>query len=95
MSTDNKSAEKTGRRPKRRKQRKPRKPPLVGRIDAGALYTREGAERFGGLGGTMLMNARRSGIVKPIQVGRRMYYRGDELIEWICSHREGQGDGEE
>lgn len=70
-----------------RRRRKRRKPPLVGRINAHELYTREGCERFCGLGGSLLMQARRSGIVKPITVGRRLYYRGDELIEWITSLR--------
>ena len=83
MSTDQKSQPAV-----RRRRRGKGKRPVVGRIDADALYTREGCERFAGLGGTMLMQARRSGIVKPIEVGRRLYYRGDELIEWLCSHRE-------
>lgn len=66
-----------------------------GALKPDVLYRREEIERLVNIDSLQLMYARRSGLVKPIELNRRMYYRGDELIEWICSHREGQGDGEE
>lgn len=60
---------------------------VVGRIDPGAMYTTEGCMRFGGIGRDSLIDARATGIVHPIPVGKRVYYRGDELIEWIKSHK--------
>lgn len=57
-----------------------------GRIDPGAVYTTEGCMRYGGIGRESLFQARKSGMVKPIEVGKRVYYGGDELIAWIRSH---------
>jgi hypothetical protein len=59
----------------------------MGRIDAASLYTTEGCLRYAGLGRETLLQARKSGLVKPIELGRRMYYCGDELIAWIKSQR--------
>jgi len=58
---------------------------IQGKISRGAIYTTEGCMRFGGLGHETLAEARRSGMVTPIEIGRRHYYRGDELIAWIES----------
>lgn len=58
---------------------------VIGVLDPTKLYTTEGAMRFGGMGRETLALARRSGKVRPIDIGRRTYYRGDELIEWIKS----------
>lgn len=60
----------------------------VGRIDPDALYTNEGCWRFAGIGRDSLIDARASGLVKAIPCGRRVYYRGAELIAWIESHAE-------
>lgn len=59
---------------------------VIGRIDADSLYTTEGCLRFAGLGRDSLIQARASGIVKAIPLGKRMYYRGDELIDFIKTH---------
>lgn len=50
------------------------------------LYTPEGAMRHAGLGRESLLQARKSGMVVPIELGRRVYYSGDQLIRWIKSH---------
>lgn len=59
---------------------------VLGRIDPLSLYTREGCMFYGGIGDKSLLEAKESGIVKPIYSGKRVYYRGKELIEWIESH---------
>jgi hypothetical protein len=43
-----------------------------------------------GLGRNALLEARQSGLVKPIAVSQRMYYRTTELIAWIESHAKGE-----
>jgi hypothetical protein len=55
------------------------------------VYTVEGCLRAAGLGHESLAQARRSGLVRPIVVGRRVYYLGSELVEWVKS----QGVGAE
>lgn len=59
----------------------------LGRIDATAVYTTEGCMRYAGLGRESLSQARKSGLVEPIEHGRRVYYGGDQLIAWIKSLR--------
>lgn len=59
---------------------------VIGRVDPGCRYTVEGCMKFAGIGSSELREARNSGIVKPITVGRRRYYKGSQLIEWIDSH---------
>lgn len=59
----------------------------LGRVDATSIYTTEGCIRCIGLGRELLLQARKSGLVEPIEIGRRMYYCGDELIAWIKSQR--------
>jgi hypothetical protein len=59
----------------------------LGRIDATSVYTTEGCQRYAGLGRESLAEARQSGIVTPIHLGRRDYYGGDELIAWIKSQK--------
>ena len=46
---------------------------------------REGVLRVFGLGAMSLMEARKSGIVKPLMACNRAYYRASELIAWIES----------
>lgn len=58
----------------------------LGRIEATAVYTTEGCLRYAGLGRESLAEARQSGVVEPFEVGKRVYYAGDELIAWIKSH---------
>lgn len=64
---------------------KRRRPRATLPVTPGLRYTREACLRVG-LGGTALRQARQSGMVTPIEVGCRMYYRGEELIAWIDSH---------
>ena len=45
--------------------------------------TADGVMRAIGFGRESLGEARRSGIVRPISIGRRVYYLGAELIAWI------------
>jgi len=51
------------------------------------LYTREGVLRAAGIGDESLLEAKKSGMVKAIRCGTRVYFSGDELIAWIKSHR--------
>ena len=61
---------------------------VEGDLMPGGLLTTEGCLRKAGLGENSLSDARRSGMVKPIFAGRRVYYKTDELIKWIESHAE-------
>lgn len=56
------------------------------------LYTKEGCMKAAGIGRKTLLEAKRSGMVKAIAAGERVYFRGSELIAWIESH-ENRGDG--
>lgn len=56
---------------------------VIGVLAPERLYTSEGALRYGGLGTNSLRAARLSGVVKPLERGNRVYYRGSELIAWI------------
>lgn len=51
------------------------------------LYTTEGCMTEGGLGSSSLDEARQSGMVRPVEHGRRLYYLGEELIAWLKSKR--------
>lgn len=55
---------------------------VVGRIDPQSLYTSEGCMRHFGLGRELLLEARKSGMVDPIPIGRRLFYVGHELVAW-------------
>lgn len=59
-------------------RRKPR-----GRIVPGELLTRDACMTEAGLGDDSLLEARKSGIVQPIEIAGRHYYETDQLIEWI------------
>lgn len=59
---------------------------VIGDCYPGGLLTKEGCMRRLGLGRNALLEARQSGLVKPIAVSQRMYYRTSELIAWIESH---------
>jgi hypothetical protein len=52
------------------------------------LYTKEGCMKAAGIGRKTLLEAKRSGIVKAIPAGERVYFRGSELIAWIESYSE-------
>lgn len=58
---------------------------VVGVLSPEKLYTKEGLMRYGGVGPESLRNACSSGIVQPLFVGRRVYYAGDQVIQWIRS----------
>jgi hypothetical protein len=64
---------------------------VIGKLDPKALYTREGCMRFFGIGSNSLIDARKSGIVKPVRLGKRQFYRGDQLKKWILTDGEEQG----
>jgi hypothetical protein len=57
-----------------------------GELYPGGLLTKEGCMERAGLGRKALEEARRSGMVRPIEANQRLYYRTSELIEWIESH---------
>lgn len=57
----------------------------LGQLRPEAIYTKEGCLRYAGIGNDVLIQARQSGVVKPIEIGRRLYYLGSELVEWIRS----------
>lgn len=57
-----------------------------GELYPGGLLTKEGCMECAGLGRKLLEDARRSGIVRPIAVSQRLYYRTSEIIAWIESH---------
>lgn len=69
---------------KRRKVRRP-----IGVIAPNRLYTTEGVMRFAGLGHESLAEARRSGRIKPYEVGRRVFYLGKDIIAWITEGSRG------
>lgn len=62
-----------------------RRPGVYGILSPGALLTVEGVMHSTGLGEESLAAARQSGVVKAVHLGRRVFYRSDELIEWILS----------
>lgn len=55
----------------------------AGKLETNAMYTAQGCKNWFGLGRYSLAEARRSGVVKPIELGGKLYYEGSELIEWI------------
>jgi hypothetical protein len=57
----------------------------VGVIAPERIYTKEGVMRFAGMGRKTLLEAKKSGIVKAIPAGERVYFKGSELIAWIES----------
>lgn len=62
-----------------------RRPGVYGILLPGSILTVEGVMHATGMGEESLAAARESGIVRPIYLGRRVFYRSDELIEWITS----------
>jgi len=58
---------------------------VVGVIHPDSLYTTEGVLNFAGLGNDSLRLARSSGMVHPLKKGKRLYFKGSELIRWIES----------
>lgn len=65
----------------------------IGVLDPRQIYTREGLMRFAGIGSDVLKQARASGVVKPINIGRRCYYLGAEVVRWIESQARRMSDG--
>lgn len=53
------------------------------------LYTAQALDRIG-IGRVLLIEARRSGV-RPIKLGNRCWYVGEELQRWIMSKREHRG----
>lgn len=51
-----------------------------------AILTIEGVWKACGLGPDFLREARRAGSIEAIVVGRRVFYRSDDLIRLIESH---------
>ena len=68
---------------KAKSKRRVRKVLGEGRPDS--IYTVEGVMRAFGMGRNELDIARQSGMVKTYPRGRRAYYRGFEIIEWIVN----------
>jgi len=58
---------------------------MTGCILPGALYTKEGCMIAAGLGENSLVKARDSGLVLPVKLGKRLFYKGSDLIRWIES----------
>lgn len=67
---------------KPKKQRHVRKC-TSGCIDPERIYTYEGCIKHFGFGRELLAQARQSGLVKPVVIGRRSYYLGRQLHEWV------------
>ena len=57
--------------------------PIIGILVRDAIYTREGVESALGLSEEALREARQAKQLKAVRLGRRMYYRGEDLIRWI------------
>ena len=55
---------------------------VIGVIDPRCLYTTDGLMEFAGIGGQSLRDARRAGL-KRYEFGRRVYYRGKDVIRCI------------
>jgi hypothetical protein len=58
----------------------------LGVVDPSKLYTPDACKRETGLGRPQLIEGRKAGVLKPISVGRFLYYRGSELVQWIEGH---------
>lgn len=56
---------------------------MNGEIDPSRIYSTEGLKRAAGLGRFTIAEARRSGIVKPRVVGKKLFYLGSEVCQWI------------
>lgn len=73
----------------------------LGQICPDRVYTVEGLIRYAGIGYGMLRAARSSGTVRPITIGRRSYYLGRQVVEWIESqaapsaNRGAEGEGKQ
>lgn len=94
MSTDNKSAEKTGRR-QRSDSKKKRKRLKLGVIHPGAVYTREGLKRNCAIGPTAIKAAQRDGFVRPIRIARIDFFLADEFLAWIKWLHDSNNDPED
>lgn len=57
--------------------------PVEGCMTEHGVYTVEGVRRAIGFGRQELVNARLTGLVKPILVNKRRIYFGHELIEYM------------
>ncbi len=56
-------------------------------IRSDVTYTTDGLMLHCGIGHELLSEMRRSGMVTPIEVGRRLYYLGREVNAWIESKK--------
>lgn len=59
----------------------------IRRLRPDSLYTVEGCRRDAGMGRYQVKAGVQAGIIQPITSGRRVYYRGAELIEWLRSQQ--------
>lgn len=66
--------------------------PNEGYLFADGIYTVEGVRRAIGFGRNELANARRTGVVRPVLVGKRRIYLGRELIQYVESLQKQQYD---
>ena len=57
----------------------------LGMLDPARLYSASGLLRHAGIGEEKRSEMRRSGMVKPIDVGTYRWYRGEEVIAWIVA----------
>ena len=58
---------------------------VLGQICPDRIYTVEGLMRYAGIGSETLRAARASGMVKAVNIGRRTYYLGRQIVQWIES----------
>ena len=56
---------------------------MTGIIEPTKIYTTEAILKTAGFGRDQLAKARASGRVVPRRVGKRVYYCGNEICEWI------------
>ncbi len=56
---------------------------MNGVIEPTKIYTTDALLKVAGFGRDQLTKARASGIVKPKRVGKRIYYCGTEICNWI------------
>lgn len=61
-----------------------------GVLSADAVYTVEGLRRAAGIGRETLAEARQSGLVKSVLIGKRRFYFGSEIVEWMRRMRDTQ-----
>lgn len=56
---------------------------MKGVIHPECIYTREALSKVAGFGSEKIMKLDTSGIVTPIFVAHRLFYKGKEIIQWM------------